>query len=267
MQPPSQVSSPRPDERVPSGRLSAQVWQRDQVSDAQRQEMFALFERYYDHVDYPTFVRDMDAKDEVIILTDSGDGSIRGFCTLKLSRFESERDGRGYYTLFTGDTIVDRPYWGQTAFHQAFIWHWAKIALKTREPVYWLLITKGYKTYLIMGRNCPTHWPRYNAPTPPYIEERLRQASEAHFGVAYLAELGVVREGERQPRLKLGVAGVDEVVTMTEDMRFFERLNPHHAQGDQLVCFALMTPGLIPHMVARHSLKLAKKRLTRRLRL
>lgn len=248
---------------MPSGRLVAQIIPAHEVSPSMRQEMFALFERYYELVDEDTFVRDMSAKDEVIILRDSGDGSLRGFCTLLLKR--GEHQGRVYYTLFTGDTIVDKPYWGQTVFHQAFIWHWAKIAWRLKAPVYWLLITKGYKTYLIFARNCPEHWPRYDKPTPAWEQGMIHDASHDHFGATYMAKLGVVREGEHQPRLKPGIAGVDEVEAIEPDIDFFMKANPDHASGDQLVCAARMTWDLIPHMVLRHSVRKLRRRLGQRL--
>lgn len=258
MKPPHSPTA-KPPGTMPSGRLSAQIVPQREVTALMRQEMFALFERYYDLVDAQTFAKDMAAKDEVIILRDSGDGSIRGFCTLLLTR--GEHQGRAYYTLFTGDTIVDKPYWGQTVFHQAFIWHWAKIAWRLKAPVYWLLITKGYKTYLIFSRNCPEHWPRYDKATPAWEQGMIDDASARHFGATYLAKLGVVREGEHQPRLKPGVAGVDEVEALEPDIEFFMRANPEHARGDQLVCAARMTWDLIPHMVLRHGARKLRRRL------
>ena len=240
------------DAALPTGRLSAKVVPRAQVTQAMRRQMFALFERYYDHVDEATFCRDMDAKDEVILMRDSGDGSIRGFCTLVV--YHGEHEGRRYRALFTGDTIVDKPYWGQSVFHQVFFARWGQLALRAPgEPFYWLLITKGYKTYLAMTRNCPEHWPRHDAPTPPWEQGMMRELSSRLFGAAYLPELGLVREGEQQPRLKPGIADAQEVHGEAPDARFFLALNPEHERGDQLVCVARMTAWTIPYVALRHS--------------
>ena len=62
--------------------------------------------------------------------------------------------------LFSGDTIVARECWNEQALTQ--IWGRLALALMDRYPpgtLYWFLISKGYKTYLLLTNNFPTAFP------------------------------------------------------------------------------------------------------------
>ena len=147
----------------------------------ERARMWALFAAAYDDVDEATFRADLDAKQRVIVLTDA-DG-VQGFSTLR--EVEVTVDGQRQVGMFSGDTVVAPAYWGTKVLGRAFLAHlaWRRM-LRPLTQYWWVLITKGYKTYLLMANNFPVHWPRMEAPTPPEAE-RLRDAfGEALFGAA-----------------------------------------------------------------------------------
>src|SRR4029079_15523392 len=106
-------------------------------------------------------------KEHVIVLRDSGDGSLKGYSTLYV--FDASVDGRRVKAVFSGDTIVDDMYWGQSTLQRAFFRY--VLALKVRNPtvpLYWFLISKGFRTYLLLSRNFPEYWPRHEASTPAW---------------------------------------------------------------------------------------------------
>lgn len=219
----------------PTGRLRADVVPVAALSPAQRDAMWSVFARYYADVSRETFERDLAEKDDVIVLSDSGDRSVQGFSTLKLYR--ETVGGRRCLAIFSGDTIVAEAYWGQRALHRRFIRY--VVTQKLRHPtldVHWFLITKGYKTYLLLARNFPAHWPRHSASTPPHEAELLDRLARRKFGAAYKPERGVLQFERCQGRLKEGVAPIEATLLDDPDVRFFVQKNPGHAKGDELCC-------------------------------
>jgi hypothetical protein len=143
-----------------TGRLRASLAVPRDLDRRSRDAMWQLFTRYYADVRRSVFEADLDEKDHVILLRDEGDGSIRGMSTLKV--YDHTIAGRRVRAVFSGDTIIDAAYWGQSALHWAFLGYLVRVKLRSPlTPVFWFLISKGYKTYLLLARNFPTHYPRH----------------------------------------------------------------------------------------------------------
>jgi hypothetical protein len=211
------------------------------VDDAHLHALWRLFEAHYADVDEATFVADFRAKDDVILLED---GAPQGFSTLKEVRVEV--DGRAHVGMFSGDTVLARPYWGTRALGRAFLAHLVRRRLRVPTLDYWwVLISKGYKTYLLMANNFPEHWPRHEVPTPPGTRAVMDAFARALFADAWRAERGVVRWDAPRGRLRPGIADVTpELAASRPRVAFFEASNPGWAEGDELVCLARMNVGL-----------------------
>ena len=142
-----------------SGRLRGAVRPVASLTAADRDAMWAVFSRYYAAVDRARFDADLSAKDDVLLLRDTGDGSLQGFSTIEV--YSRRVDGRPFVAVYSGDTVVEEAYWGQTALQRTFFTYLMKTKLRNpTRPVYWYLISKGYKTYLLLARNVPNHFPR-----------------------------------------------------------------------------------------------------------
>lgn len=225
-------------ERRPT--LRARTVPQSSLSDPDRATMFALFDRYYEHVSSERFQADLRHKDHVIMLRDPTDNSIRGFSTLK--RMRTTLDGVVHQVIYSGDTIIDDKYWGGAALGKAFLAYLFRARLRhPRSPLWWFLISKGYKTYLLMANNFPEHWPRYERNTPSMQQRLLHQLAGTQFGEAYHAEDGVVRFTESQGQLRGGVAAIDDDLLEHPRIHHFVQRNPGWQQGDELVCLARMT--------------------------
>lgn len=213
------------------------------LSAVERDALWAVFERYYAGVERAGFERDLAPKHHVILLRDAGTGALRGFSTLHVG--EHIVEGRRVLSIFSGDTIVDRAYWGERALHRAFFVYVAQTKLRhPRTPVYWFLITKGYKTYLLLTRNFPEHWPRRDRATPAWQQAMIDTLSLARFGDAYDPARGVLRWADEQGRLRPSVAPIDELAMRDPDVRFFASKNPDAARGDELCCVGRVGLGL-----------------------
>jgi hypothetical protein len=244
----------RTTERRPT--LRATLWRQPRLSAAQRTEMWGLFSRFYADVDPATFERDLAGKHDVILLRDRRDQSLQGFSTLM--RYQVEAGGRRYAIVFSGDTIVAPEYWGQTALQVAFYRYVVatKIEFPTL-PVYWFLITKGYRTYLLLSRNFLEYWPRHDRPTPAPMLALLEKLARDRFGDAFDSERGILVFDSPHGRLKGEVAPVTPELLEHADIRFFADKNPNHARGDELCCLGRID--------ARFALAYAAKRLGRML--
>ena len=108
--------------------------------------MYKVFERYYGKVTKDVFSSDLLKKDHVIILIDKKDQSIKGFSTILDYHFKlGEKKVKG---VFSGDTIIEKEYWGGSALQKTFIGYMFKEKLKRPlTPLYWFLISNRYEAY------------------------------------------------------------------------------------------------------------------------
>jgi len=218
---------------LPAPRLRVRPVPVSALSSAQAEALWALYAEFYDHVDRPTFGRDLEEKSLVFLGRDATTGEIVGFSTAAFSTHRHAGKTVGVY--FSGDTIFRPRYWGQTSFHRAVVrelmrwrfWH-------APMPLYWHLVCSGYRTYLTLSRNFPTHWPRRDHPTPPWERGLLDALGRQRFGAAWRAERGVVSADGDQPRLKAGVAPITTDLLQREDIAYFVRQNPGCFEGDEL---------------------------------
>lgn len=221
-------------------KLAARVRAIDDVTAEERAAMYALMAEHYANVAPERFAADLAEKQWVLQVLDVG-GNIRGFSTQRL--ISVGIGGRRAYALFSGDTIVHRDDWGQTALTQ----QWGRFALGLMaryadEPFYWFLISKGYKTYRFLPVFFHEFYPRYDCPTPSSVQALLSAFAGAKFGPAFDALRGVIAADRYGCRLRPGVAEVTPGRLQDPHVRFFQERNPGHAQGDELCCLAPLTP-------------------------
>jgi hypothetical protein len=102
-------------------------------------QMYKIYERYYSEVKRDVFTSDLLKKDHVIILIDKKDHTIKGFSTILDYHFEL--GGKKVKGVFSGDTIIEKEFWGGSALQMAFIGYMFKEKLKKPfTPLYWFLI-------------------------------------------------------------------------------------------------------------------------------
>ena len=217
----------------PSRGLQARVRRVATLTARELSAMWALFEAAYAGARRDAFDRDLAEKHHVIVLKDAL-GAMQGFSTLL--RLEV----RGAIVVFSGDTIVAPASWGQTALQRAFIWYlMAQRHARPGVPVYWFLITKGYRTYLLISRYFPNHWPRHDAPLPPSEAALLDALCSEKFGDAWDADAGLLRSaGKDAVRLTHSLAHVPKRLREDPDVHFFLQKNARWAEGDELCCLA-----------------------------
>jgi hypothetical protein len=238
-------------------KLRARVVPVQSLTADQRTQMWSIFQAYYADVTQETFLQDLSAKDDVILLQDRESKTLCGFSTLVTYQDQTPATdatpSKRYCVVFSGDTVIDARYWGQRALQRAFVRYLAFQKCKRPHlPLFWLLITKGYKTYLLLTRNFPRHWPSHHWPTPPWHALARHQIAQKLFGDHWLPELGIIRHPNPLGRLREDVAPIDpDLVASDPDVRFFQEQNPGHAQGDELVCLGEFGLHMCLHFIKR----------------
>jgi hypothetical protein len=217
----------------PGRGLRARVRRVASLRPGEVEAMWRLFCASYDGARRADFERDLAEKEHVIVLKDPA-GAVQGFSTLL-----ALQGPEPFCAVFSGDTIVAPGHWGQTALQRAFVWYLMAQRLKRGVPVYWFLITKGYRTYLLLARYFPTHWPRHDATTPPFEAALLDRLCRARFGEAWDAQAGLLRyAGNDVCRLSGELADVPTRLLRDPDVAFFLERNPRWREGDELCCLA-----------------------------
>src|SRR4051794_19358347 len=124
--------------RSTPGRLRARTVHVSTLDAATRAKAFALFQHAYEGADRARFERDLAEKQLIILLRETRTGELKGFSTVLLRHV---RTRRGWGTVvFSGDTVIDREYWGQKQLQLAF--SRLLVALKLRDPhrpLFWFL--------------------------------------------------------------------------------------------------------------------------------
>ena len=199
--------------------------------------MFSLMQRYYDNIDREMFDLDFREKDVAIVARDPCDGSICGFSTQVL--YTQQVGLETVRVLFSGDTIIDRRFWGNNPLAQ--LWGRLALSLIDRYPhqqLYWFLISKGYKTYRFLPVFFQEFYPRYDQPTPEWAERLISELAIARFGKQFCQSTGILKASKQAYRLSNNVADVTVNRLKDPHVAFFNRVNSGHFHGDELCCIA-----------------------------
>ena len=231
------------------------------LSAAQRARMLALMEHCYDGVDPDRFAADLSAKQQVLLLED-GSGELQGFSTLRVA--DEAVEGRPVRILFSGDTVIHPDHWGSKALQQGFVAFAMREKLRRPlTPLYWLLLSKGYKTYLLLTHYFPAGFPRREFEPPSGLRALRDRVATAWWGAQYDAATEVLRFSEARDRVKVGVAELSDDALRDADVAFFVERNPGWAAGDELVCLAELDarlPVMLAYRTARRLLGLGRRR-------
>lgn len=203
------------------------------IEAAEREEMYALYSRHYASVNLARFTADFMAKDWVFSL--HAGAQLAGFSTLATR--EVCHDGQSLLELFSGDTIIDPAYWGSQGLTRGFAHLAGRLARQHQPwPVYWLLISKGYRTWRYLPTFAQEYWPHPHQQTPPAMQSLLETLASQRFGADFEAGSGVLHFPESQGHLQAALATVRADLAQRPEIQFFLTRNPGYAQGDELVC-------------------------------
>ena len=199
-------------------------------------DMFRVFSRYYEYTSMEQFVSDLSRKTGAFIVRRKTDHAIVGFSTLGI--YDLDVDGKKVKGFFSGDTIIESEYWGSRAINFEFVKRVVIEAFKhpfTRQ--YWFLISKGYKTFLLLTRNFPNYYPHPENENPEM--KRITQTyCDTLFPGFLNREKMVLDFGDGYNCLKSDATPITPELRRQADIAFFEQMNPEWERGCELPCLA-----------------------------
>jgi hypothetical protein len=224
-----------------TAKLKAQIVPISALTLSHKVRMFELMQTYYDQVSREQFLKDLTKKTDVILLLDSVDKQVQGFSTLM--KLSLEQNGKPLRAIFSGDTVIDKSFWGGRTLGKAFLGYLFKEKMQRPfEPLYWLLISKGYKTYLMMANNFAEYYPRFDRPTPADKKELMDGFYATLYPQGYDAASGLIYPATEACQVKTGVANISSTLMEgNPKVAFFQSANPGWQQGHELACIAQMT--------------------------
>jgi len=203
------------------------------ITVQEKAKMFELMIAHYDNVSENKFHTDLKNKDGILGLYDEQE-NICGFSTYQI--YDAEFRGTTYSILFSGDTIVDQKCWGQLALFRSFA-RLMKFAMNAKnQPVYWLLLSKGIRTYLFLPLYFIHFYPTHNVDTPEFEKELMDQLASQYFSNFFFREKGIVRIQPPADRLKEELAIIPDAKKSDPHVQLFMNKNPGYINGDELVC-------------------------------
>lgn len=215
-----------------AAKMSSRIVAVSALSTTLIDSMYALHVAHYDGCERSRFDNDLTNKQYVILL-DSPDALV-GFSTVAVDRFDAANGP--VQVLFSGDTVIDRAWWGEQVLSHTF----ARLAgaLHARAPavpLYWLLISKGHRTYRYLGLFSRRYFPHPVEPEPA-LGALANEIASARFGRDFDPETGVISFPESHGHLKQDIADVPERIAARPEGAFFLCRNPGYHRGDELVC-------------------------------
>lgn len=220
------------------GALKAAYAPIDRIDVHVIRQMYQVFSQYYENTSWDVFLHDLSKKTGAFIMRNPA-GRVVGFSTLM--RCTINVGGRRVRGLFSGDTVIERAYWGSRALQLEFFKF--VIAEKFRFPldaIHWFLISKGYKTYLLLANNFFTFYPRHDG-NQEFLGDIVDAYCQEMFPAYYNRERRILDFGHDYAPLKGDVAEITP--QMREEnpaIRYFEDLNPEWRRGTELPCIGVV---------------------------
>lgn len=202
-------------------------------------QMYDLYASFYENTSLDIFITDLKKKKGVILVSRKSDDKIVGFSTQTI--VELDIHGKRVRGCFSGDTIIDPRYWGNNNLGGVFYQFVLREKLRHPfTPFYWLLISKGYKTYMLMTNNLYKYYPSVEGNRPEY--KSITEAyCEQLFPDAFDKENMLLNFGNQYVRLKETVAEITpELAAANPKIAYFEKMNPTWRRGTELPCLAAL---------------------------
>ena len=221
--------------------LKGKVYKAIELNKQELKQMFQLMSVYYANLKEKNFLSDFQKKDNVIILRDEKDGIIKGFSTILFHNLKIKNEN--VKILFSGDTIIHKNYWA----HNNLANVWLKYAIKKQKefntPLYWLLISKGYKTYKYLNTFFEEYYPNPDKKTPDFEQSIIDKFGETFYKYEYDKKNGILNMNKKKDYLKEEYAIIPDNKLKDKTIKFFIEKNPEYYNGNELVCITNLSEG------------------------
>jgi hypothetical protein len=170
---------------------------------------------------------------QTVLIRSRDDGRLMG--TASISTHHVMFGGRMVTAIYTSQVLLRPEARGRSVLQK--IGFRCFLAQRLRHPfrrIYWFFDTFGWKSYLLLPRNFRDFWPRRDQPTPPRELSLIDHLATRIYGADWRPTQGIALRSGRK-RLRSTTAPL-EGARPSQDIDWFLRANPGHAEGDMLVC-------------------------------
>jgi hypothetical protein len=220
-----------------------------ELSETDKNNMLLLHRQYFDNVFEDIFMRDLSEKNWIILMRDS-EGQIYGFSTMQLIWLKLETTDILF--LFSGDTIINEKIRNSPGLAAAFF-HFAYKLIENYSgiPIYWFLISKGYRTYRYLPLYFNEYYPVHNKAVPQNYQRLLDAIAFFKFGSQYIPESHLIRFKTEKDRLKPEHATISGGRLKNPVIKFFLDKNPFFYEGEELTCITAINHNNFNSLVER----------------
>ncbi|UVK38669.1 hypothetical protein LHFGNBLO_005874 [Mesorhizobium sp. AR10] len=204
------------------------------LAPADRDQMFALYESYYEAVDRKGFERDLAEKDAAVIIRH--ERKIIGFSTY-LVRPQTV-GGETVHYLFSGDTVLHPARWGDPVLLRSFFRAAGAAKAEVGGRLFWFSIIGGHRTFRILPNFFCDFVPAIDGPVSARLQTIRDAIATARYGRHFEPSTGLIDFGPSQGHLRDQWADVEQTALRNRFAAFFLRANPSYFRGVELACLA-----------------------------
>ena len=211
--------------------MNYEIIEQLQVSDKDRNAMYSLMLDNYEGIKKSDFLGDLSKKDYVIIL--KSEDKICGFSTFAV--FDHEVNGQKVRVAFSGDTVIVKAKRNSRVLPVSFGVLMNRIEQESSVPLYWMLISKGFRTYRFLPVYFKEFYPVFNQTTPKFEQSLIDSFGATFFGSRFNREAGIIASNGQYIKSREEDL---EIINKRKDahIQFFNEKNPQWQIGDELVC-------------------------------
>jgi hypothetical protein len=221
--------------------LRGEVLRLSALTPSLEEQLFALYDAHYEGGSRARFHADLLEKQWILLLREERTGRPAGFSTQLL--MDACVDGVKLRALFSGDTVIHRDFWGTQELTRTWLrFAGAEWARCDGMPFYWLLISKGHRTYQYLPLFFHAFYPRCDAPTPPFEQRLIDTLAAARYPGDFCPATGLLQWRGEHDRLRPELDASHRRLH-SPHVRYFLERNPTHHLGTDLVCVAEICPG------------------------
>lgn len=224
-------------------KIMSQTKQIADLTSMERAAMFGLLSLEFLGTRRENFIHDLEEKEVVALLRrESYDGEIVGFSTLMLLDLPIE--GRKVKAVFSGDTTV-LPEFRSSSGIGVEVGRYFMKALETfpEHEIYYILISKGWRTYKVLPFFFKSFAPKYDTPTSIRDKAVMDAFGSVKYPKDYDPDRGLIAFSKETQRLVPG--SIDAVPPHNPDSHtaFFLKKNATYLSGTELVCVGAVQAG------------------------
>lgn len=238
--------------------LTAKYQTISKISVVDIYQMYSIYSKYYENTKWRIFLFDLSKKSGAFIIRRKDNKRVVGFSTVV--NYPMTTNNKNSIGVFSGDTIIEKEYWGTRVLQVSFYKYMINLKLKNpTKNIYWLLISKGFKTYLLMSNNFEKYYPNA-VDKHGELSQVVDKYCEELFPDYYNKEERILDFGHRYQALKEGVADIDENMLSNHiNISFFEKRNPQWRRGTELPCVGVVDWALLFGYIKKYLNKTSKK--------